>query len=60
MIYAKLELTRDQILRRGEWQDKVPVVKTKNYVEPKSVGIDDEMFAVPNMMAQPSKPPPGG
>ncbi len=53
VVYTKLELTRDQILRRGEWQDRVPVVKTANYIEPKGVGIDDEMFAVPGIMAQP-------
>jgi tetratricopeptide (TPR) repeat protein len=36
VIYAKLELTRDQLLRRGEWADRVPVVKTSNYIEPKN------------------------
>ena len=35
VIYTTLELTRDQLLRRGEWADKVPVVKTANYVETK-------------------------
>ena len=33
VMYTKLNLTQDQLLRRGEWQDKTPVVKTKNYVE---------------------------
>ena len=35
VVYTTLELTRDQLLRRGEWADKVPVVKTSNYVETK-------------------------
>jgi hypothetical protein len=33
VLYTTLKLTRDQILRRGEWKDKVPVVKTSNFVE---------------------------
>jgi len=36
VIYAKLELTKDQILRRGEWADRTPVIKTPNYIEPKN------------------------
>jgi len=28
-----LPITKDMILRRGEWRDKVPVVKTSNYRE---------------------------
>ncbi len=37
VVYAKLELTKDQLLRRGEWADRAPVVKTANYKEPKTV-----------------------
>jgi hypothetical protein len=33
VMYTKLKLTRDQLLRSGEWRDKVPVIKTSNYVE---------------------------
>jgi len=33
VIYTKLNVTKDQLLRRGEWRDKVPVIKTANYVE---------------------------
>jgi hypothetical protein len=33
VLYWKKEFTRDQILRHGEWQDKVPVIETPNYVE---------------------------
>lgn len=56
VMYTTLTLTRDQILRRGEWQSSVPIVKTSNYVEQKGAGIEDEMFAVPSMMAEPAKP----
>lgn len=33
VVYATLPITKDMILRRGEWRDKVPVVKTSNYKE---------------------------
>ena len=33
VLYTTLELTKDQILKRGEWTDRTPVVKTSNYVE---------------------------
>lgn len=42
VIYAKLDLTRDQLLRRGEWADRVPVVRTTNYVETKSTYDPDQ------------------
>ncbi len=32
VVYTTLELTKDQILRRGEWEQKTPIVRTKNYV----------------------------
>ncbi len=32
-VYTTLNMTRDMIKKRGEWVDKVPVVKTANYVE---------------------------
>jgi hypothetical protein len=31
VIFARLKLTRDQILRLGEWSVKTPVVETPNY-----------------------------
>lgn len=33
VIYATLKLTRDQLLRHGQWADRAPVVKTPNYKE---------------------------
>ncbi len=58
-IFAQLKLTRDQILRRGEWHDKVPVVMTEGYVGPK-VGetADSDIILVPNLRAgEPAAPP---
>ncbi len=33
VMYTSLRITRDQILRKGEWQDKTPVIRTSNYKE---------------------------
>jgi hypothetical protein len=52
VIFAQLELTREQILRRGEWLDKVPVVMTKNYVQARpGRGPDSDIILVPNLRA---------
>lgn len=52
VMYTTLTLTKDQILRRGEWFDKTPVVKTSNYVElDKSSGKDDVIVDIPSLRA---------
>jgi hypothetical protein len=57
VVYARLELTRDQILRRGEWLDKVPVIKTRNFIQTKSgTAPDSDIILVPNMRADTSPP----
>jgi hypothetical protein len=56
VMYTTLELTRDQILRRGEWQDKVPVVKTSNYQETGATKQDqDVILSVPSLLNNGSK-----
>jgi hypothetical protein len=48
VIYWKTTLTKDQILRSGEWRDKVPVVKTSNYVEStRTYDKDDTIINIP-------------
>ncbi|RYG47545.1 hypothetical protein EON79_07055 [bacterium] len=51
VIYTKLNLTKDQILRRGEWQDRVPVVKTVNYVDRGGKGSNSEevLIEIPSL-----------
>lgn len=50
VVFAKLKMTRDQILRRGEWQDRTPVVKTANYKElDRSSGQDDVVVDIPSL-----------
>ena len=52
VIYTQLKFTRDQLLRRGEWRDKVPVVMTQNYVQPKTNRSGDtDIILVPNLRA---------
>jgi hypothetical protein len=50
VLYTSLTLTKDQILRRGEWQDKVPVVSTPNYKETGEAKQDaDVVLDVPSL-----------
>lgn len=64
VIYTTLKLTRDQLLRRGEWADKVPVVQTANYKPPKKIKDEPEIIVSPGMLEQPGgsvpKPTPTG
>ena len=48
VIYASLELTRDQLYRQGEWSTKVPVVKTKNFINT-GARTTDEVIDVPTL-----------
>lgn len=45
-IYAKLYLTRDQILKRGEWQNQTPIVETSNFDESKVSGNNDTIITL--------------
>lgn len=51
VVFATLELTKDQVLRYGDWVDKTPVVKTSNYVEnaSDSSSSDDVILKVPSL-----------
>ncbi len=51
VIFARLYLTKDQILRRGEWQDKPPVVKTDNYKDISDAGTADVILDIPSLRA---------
>lgn len=49
VLYTSLELTRDQILRRNEWQDKVPVVQTENYRAPNRGQLPSDVIRIPTL-----------
>lgn len=44
VMYTSLELTQDQILQRGEWAGRVPVLRTKNYQDQEIRKKDDDVL----------------
>ncbi len=56
VMYCKLEMTQDQILRRGEWFDRTPVIKTTNFVPPRAgASPEGEVIIVPGLRAGAAK-----
>jgi hypothetical protein len=51
VLYATLRLTRDQLLRRGDWLDRTPVVQTANYRAPDAGQLNEDIIQVPNLRA---------
>ncbi len=51
VVFARLELTRDQIPRRGRWMDEVPFVQTPNYVAPNVRQEKSDVIIVPGILA---------
>lgn len=52
-FYTTLEITRDQLLRKGEWQDQTPVLKTKNFVDNKnSYNKSDTIIDIPSLRSK--------
>jgi tetratricopeptide (TPR) repeat protein len=51
VIFASLPITRDMIKHYGQWVDKIPVVKTANYVEsaPDAGRDDDVVLKIPSL-----------
>lgn len=48
VVFARLEITRDELLRQGEWATRTPVVKTKGFV-PTGTRSTDEVINVPGL-----------
>lgn len=58
VLFHSIPLTRDMILRRGEWSmggGKVPVLQTKNYVDKATKGSED-FIEIPSLRSQASQP----
>ncbi|MBL8066758.1 MAG: hypothetical protein JNM34_13020 [Chthonomonadaceae bacterium] len=54
VLYHNIPLTRDMILRRGEWSmggGKVPVLATKNFVDKAAKGSED-FIEIPSLRSQ--------
>lgn len=50
VFFTSLKLTRDQLLKRGEWRDQTPTVKTSNYVEVNNeYNKSDALLDVPSL-----------
>ncbi len=51
VIYASFKVTRDQIWRRGEWADKIPVVQSPNFDASKvqTTNQNQDVIQVPTM-----------
>jgi hypothetical protein len=56
VMYTSFEVTRDQLLQIGEWQDRPAVFQTKNFVSKKSRNLSSETIQVPGILNQPSTP----
>lgn len=56
VMYTKFEVTRDQLLQIGEWQDRPAVFQTKNFVARKSKNLSSETIQVPGILSQPTNP----
>lgn len=50
VVYARLTLTKDQILQRGEWYNRPAVVETANYKEiDRAAGSEDVIVDIPSL-----------
>lgn len=50
VVFCRMKISKDQILKRGEWQDRTPVIKTPNYKElDKAQNKDDVIVDIPSL-----------
>ena len=49
VMYTSLKITQDQIRRKGEWVDKTPVIRTKNYKETVQGKDSADVIMVPTL-----------
>lgn len=52
VLYTSLQISQDQLLRRGEWANVIPVLKTKNYVESSVSTSQDDIIKIPTLRSQ--------
>jgi len=59
VLYCAFEMSRDQILKHGEWQDRPALIKTPNYVETKGSyqGKDEVTLDIPSLRGSTTKTP---
>lgn len=49
VIFASLKLTREQLLRRGEWEQRIPVVQTSNFQGLSQANDGSDLIVVPGL-----------
>ncbi|MBL8087757.1 MAG: hypothetical protein JNM85_06770 [Chthonomonas sp.] len=59
VMYTSFTMTRDQLLRRGEWAEKTPVIQTPNFVELNRSNLNKDIINVPGLLSEPSVVKPG-
>lgn len=52
VVYWRTTMTRDQLLREGEWTDRVPVVKTPNFRETGAASGTEDIIRIPALRGQ--------
>lgn len=57
IVYTSLKLSRDQILRKGDWIDKTPIVQTSNFDASRFSVTTEDIIDVPTLRS--SAPRPG-
>lgn len=51
VIFHRMELTRDMLKREGEWIDKMPILRTPNFVEGSATrNAEEELIKVPGLL----------
>jgi len=55
VVYTQMKLSRDELLRRGEWRDQVPVTQTANYKVPSKSQLEGDVIQVPGLLAEPAR-----
>jgi hypothetical protein len=51
VVFTRLELTREMIMREGRWRDEVPVVQTHNFRPPTREALLGDIIRVPGLLA---------
>ncbi len=57
LMYTSFEVSRDEILRRGEWRDKTPIRQTANFKDANRGDAGGDLIKVPGLLSQPKDKP---
>lgn len=60
VLYTSLEISGEQILRRGQWANEVPILKTVNFKPLSTIKGEDDVIAVPTLRGNEKALPANG